>query len=113
MTFEPVPATIDAPFEVVFARQPDEDADDEIDVDPNIDDPEPLESDELDVGEIVAQELSLALDPYPARRRPTVRCPTSRRRKTPPDHSPHLAACVSIDLRACPPIVGRPRRSIR
>ncbi|MFO1038415.1 MAG: DUF177 domain-containing protein [Geminicoccaceae bacterium] len=65
VTFEPVPATIDAPFEVVFARQPDEDADDEIDVDPNIDDPEPLESDELDVGEIVAQELSLALDPYP------------------------------------------------
>lgn len=65
VTFEPVAATIDAPFEVLFARQPDDGADDEIDVDPNVEDPEPLESDELDVGEIVAQELSLALDPYP------------------------------------------------
>lgn len=32
-----------------------------------LDEPEPLEDDEIDVGELVAQQLSLALDPYPRR----------------------------------------------
>jgi hypothetical protein len=31
----------------------------------DLDEPEPLEGDAIDVGELVAQQLSLALDPYP------------------------------------------------
>lgn len=65
VTFEPVPATLDVPFDLTFARRAEHGTGDEIEVDPSVDDPEPLESDQLDVGEIVAQELSLALDPYP------------------------------------------------
>jgi uncharacterized metal-binding protein YceD (DUF177 family) len=38
-----------------------------------LDEPEPLDGDEIDVGELVAQQLSLALDPYP--RRPDVAFP--------------------------------------
>ncbi len=37
----------------------------EVVVDPLADEPEPLEGPVLDVGEIVAEELALALDPYP------------------------------------------------
>ncbi len=39
-------------------------APDEVDI-AGLDEPEPLEGAELDVGELVAQQLSLALDPYP------------------------------------------------
>jgi hypothetical protein len=31
----------------------------------DLDEPEPLEGDEIDLGELAAQQLSLALDPYP------------------------------------------------
>jgi uncharacterized metal-binding protein YceD (DUF177 family) len=65
VTFEPVRATIDGPFERVFVRRTDGEGHDAVEVDPSLDEPEPLDSDELDVGEIVAEELSLALDPYP------------------------------------------------
>ena len=38
----------------------------EVDIDPEAEDPpEPLPSGELDLGEVIAEELSLALDPYP------------------------------------------------
>lgn len=37
----------------------------EVVVDPLAEEPEPLEGDRLDLGEIVAEELALALDPYP------------------------------------------------
>lgn len=37
----------------------------EVVVDPLADEPEPLEGGTLDLGEIVAEELALALDPYP------------------------------------------------
>jgi hypothetical protein len=38
----------------------------EIDLSPgDDDDPEPIEGDSIDIGEAVAQQLSLALDPYP------------------------------------------------
>jgi uncharacterized metal-binding protein YceD (DUF177 family) len=59
----PVPATIAEPFNVKFvpADQIDDDA---LDVwDPQ--DLEPLPDNEIDIGELVAQSLSLALDPYP------------------------------------------------
>jgi hypothetical protein len=41
------------------------DQDAELDLDPEADVPEPIEAGIIDVGEAVAQALSLALDPYP------------------------------------------------
>jgi len=37
----------------------------EVDIDPVAEDPEPLDGETLDVGEVIAQVLSLAIDPYP------------------------------------------------
>lgn len=58
VTLDPVPQSIDETFEVRFAAgaagSPD---------DPEA--PEPLEGDTIDVGAIVADHLSLALDPFP------------------------------------------------
>jgi uncharacterized metal-binding protein YceD (DUF177 family) len=64
VSLEPVHSTVADSFEIAFAPM-DEDETAEIDLtaDP---DTEPLPSDgKLDVGEIVAQQLSLALDPFP------------------------------------------------
>lgn len=64
-TLAPVPAVIDADFRRLFAAavEPPEAA--EIVVDPLAEEVEPLSGKELDVGEIAAEELALALDPYP------------------------------------------------
>ncbi|MGE0744341.1 MAG: DUF177 domain-containing protein [Rhodospirillales bacterium] len=64
VTLEPVPAHIEAPFEVVYERAsvPGDAAEVVI---ASEDEPEPLFSDTLDVGEVLAEELALALDPYP------------------------------------------------
>ena len=60
VTLEFVPATVNEVIEVVFARNS---------VDTagivNPDEVEPLDGETLDLGELVAEELSLALDPYP------------------------------------------------
>ena len=60
VTLDPVRATVAEEVEIVFARNA-ADAGDIIDPD----EVEPLEGETLDVGEVVAEELSLALDPYP------------------------------------------------
>jgi uncharacterized metal-binding protein YceD (DUF177 family) len=60
VTLEPVPATVEEDIGITFAR--DVDAAAEV-IDP--DEAEPLEGEILDIGEIVSEELSLALDPYP------------------------------------------------
>ena len=60
VTLEPVSATVAENVEIVFARNS---ADTANIVDP--DEVEPLEGETLDIGEIVAEELSLALDPCP------------------------------------------------
>tara|TARA_R110002072_G_scaffold14107_26_gene58882 strand:- start:359 stop:913 length:555 start_codon:yes stop_codon:yes gene_type:complete len=60
VTLDPFPATVAEEVDIVFARNSADTADI---VDP--DDVEPLEGETLDLGEIVAEELSLALDPYP------------------------------------------------
>lgn len=61
VSLEEVRSTVDEPFECRFTRPgaalPDEPAWDE--------DIEPLEGAEVDVGEAFAQQLALALDPYP------------------------------------------------
>lgn len=65
VTLEPVAATIEEEFVTVCAPVAD---DVEAEVDLPLDDEdwaEPLVEDEIDLGEAVAQHLSLALDPYP------------------------------------------------
>jgi uncharacterized metal-binding protein YceD (DUF177 family) len=65
VTLEPVPATVDAEFERTFSRDVPEAAAEEIEMDLESEPPEPLPTGGLDLGEILAEELSLALDPYP------------------------------------------------
>jgi uncharacterized metal-binding protein YceD (DUF177 family) len=66
VTFEPVPATVDAGFERLFSADVAADAKGEVEVDALAEEPEPMpEGGALDLGEILAEELSLALDPYP------------------------------------------------
>ncbi|MFO1067607.1 MAG: DUF177 domain-containing protein [Geminicoccaceae bacterium] len=64
VTLEPVPQAIDTEFRRLFAAEADA-AGDEIEIDPLAEQPEPLDGSLLDVGELVTEELSLALDPYP------------------------------------------------
>lgn len=58
VTLEPVPQSIDETFDLRFAAGAAGSSDDP-------DAPEPLEGDTIDVGAIVADHLSLALDPFP------------------------------------------------
>ena len=65
-TLEPVPSDVHDTFAVVYAAGEGQTEARETIIDPNeMDPPEPLEGDSLDVGELVAQHLALALDPYP------------------------------------------------
>ncbi|MBP2310760.1 YceD family protein [Azospirillum soli] len=69
VTLDPVPAHVTESFGALFAPEsmiPKEE--DEIEIDPNIseeDIPEPMTNGRVDIGELTAQHLSLALDPYP------------------------------------------------
>ncbi len=63
VTFEPVRSRIDAAIERLFG--PPKGPVREIELDPLHEEPEPLEGGRLDLGEIVAEELALALHPYP------------------------------------------------
>lgn len=62
ITLDPVPANLDEEIDIVFSRNPKETADI---IDPN--EAELLDGEEVDIGEIVAEELSLSLNPYPRR----------------------------------------------
>lgn len=63
VTLEPVPSKISEDIEILYDTQPDEAPDETVMVDE--DEPEPLEGEALDLGEIVAEEFALMLDPYP------------------------------------------------
>lgn len=65
VTLEPVDATVEASFERVFSPDVPEATAEEVEILADDDTPEPLPGDRLDLGEIAAEELSLALDPYP------------------------------------------------
>ncbi len=69
VSLEPVPAKVEERFAATFhaadAAVPEELAETGLNADPDWDDPEPVEDGVIDVGELVAQHLSLALDPYP------------------------------------------------
>jgi hypothetical protein len=66
VTLEPVEAALDEPVALLLGPiggpAPDQAASDLI---VDLDQPEPLDGDDIDLGELVAQQLSLALDPYP------------------------------------------------
>ncbi|MFO1056999.1 MAG: DUF177 domain-containing protein [Dongiaceae bacterium] len=65
VTLDPVPAELTESFTLRFMRGVAAE-DREVVIDPEADDPpEPLGDGPVDVGEIVAQQLALALDPYP------------------------------------------------
>ena len=62
ITLDPVPAQIDEEIDLVFSQNPERTADI---IDPN--EAETLDGEEIDIGEIVSEELSLSLNPYPRR----------------------------------------------
>ncbi|MGE0713867.1 MAG: DUF177 domain-containing protein [Alphaproteobacteria bacterium] len=63
VTLEPVPGKVAGSFAILYTRQDDDG--DEVDLAFEDEVVEPLDGDSVDVGEAVAQELSVALDPYP------------------------------------------------
>jgi len=82
VTLEPVPAEVEAPVDIVL--MPAGPLTDEIDVEEDV---EPYEDDRIDLGEIVAEELALGLDPYP--RSPGAGPPGSfERKEKAPDDGP-------------------------
>ncbi len=74
LTLEPITQELDDAFRLVFKQDLAEERDPESGealLSAQIDAPEPLQGNLLDIGEIVAEQLSLAADPYP--RRPGVK----------------------------------------
>ena len=68
LTLDPVTQDLDEAFRIVFKENLAEERDPESGealVSAQTDAPEPLAESQLDVGEIVAEQLSLAADPYP------------------------------------------------
>ncbi len=64
VTLEPVPAEIAETIEIRFDLSPEILAA-ELDIEADEDSAEPLDGDVVDIGEVIAQHLSLALDPFP------------------------------------------------
>jgi len=64
VTLDPVPAAVEDEIEEIFADTEGRE-EDEIEVDPLAAEIEPLVGGRIDLGELAAQHLSLALDPYP------------------------------------------------
>jgi uncharacterized metal-binding protein YceD (DUF177 family) len=62
VTLEPVRTALDQPLEILYAHEPEDPELLESDLERDI---ELLEADSLDIGEIVAEEMALMLDPYP------------------------------------------------
>ncbi|MDP9195934.1 MAG: DUF177 domain-containing protein [Pseudomonadota bacterium] len=68
VTLAPLPRHVEEEFTALFApaRQVQDDSADDHDVTGELEDsPEPFEDGGIDLGELVAQHLALALDPYP------------------------------------------------
>ncbi len=68
VTLEPVSARVEDRFSVIFDPEIDEDAADALALEnPEDEFREPLIDDSIDIGEVVAQQLSVIMDPYPRR----------------------------------------------
>ena len=96
LTLDPVTQDLDEPFRIIFKKDLSDDRDPESGeavLSAQADSPEPLSGNMLDVGEIVAEQLSLAADPYP--RRPGAKLedvlpkPRGGGRKGPPEKRRH------------------------
>lgn len=96
LSLEPVTQELDDAFRLVFAENLADERDPESGeavLNAQADAPEPLEGNLLDVGEIIAEQLSLTADPYP--RRPGVKLddvlpkPRGGARKAPPEQRRH------------------------
>lgn len=66
VSLDPVPSEINELVEAEYAPAAEDGTEEAFDPD-EPEPPEPLEGDSLELGELVAQHLSLALDPYPRR----------------------------------------------
>jgi uncharacterized metal-binding protein YceD (DUF177 family) len=110
VSLEEVRATVDEAFECRFTR-PGAGAPDDLAWDQDV---EPLEGAELDVGEVFAQQLALALDPYPR----AAEADAMVSRELAPnialgEHEPEGALAVALmdkdrgSARAAPPSRGR------
>lgn len=96
LSLEPVTQDLDDAFRLIFAENLADERDPESGeavLNAQADAPEPLEGNLLDVGEIVAEQLSLTADPYP--RRPGMKLddvlpkPRGGARKTQPEQRRH------------------------
>lgn len=66
VTLEPLPRTVAETFTERLAVAAEAGDGAVVDIDPEAEDePEPIEGDSIDIGELVVQHLALALDPYP------------------------------------------------
>ncbi len=61
VTLEPLPSHVEDNFTLLFGPE----ADEATTLDPNAEVVEPLDDGRIDIGEAVAQQLSLAINPYP------------------------------------------------
>src|SRR5258706_15563599 len=65
VTLDPVAAALDEPFTLLLGPIDARATPGSVDLVVDLDEPEPLDGDSIDIGELVAQQLSLVLDPYP------------------------------------------------
>jgi uncharacterized metal-binding protein YceD (DUF177 family) len=66
VSLEPVRQSVDEAFEMTFGPDVDNGGEAEIDLDLDAEDPpDPIVDGEIDVGEAVAEQVALALDPFP------------------------------------------------
>jgi len=66
VTLEPVPAALGGPLQASYAAGGRAQGSGEVEFDPEAEDPaETLPAEGIDLGELVVQELAVALDPYP------------------------------------------------
>ena len=95
VSLEPVHGRVDEDFTRLFSLAPRRPASPEIVVDPGEEDPpEPLGPEGLDLGEMAAQQLALALDPYP--RKPGVAVPAKLSQDPRPEGDGPFAALKTL-----------------
>ena len=75
-TLEPIEARVEGEEDILLVRPGANSV--EVEIDPTDDEPEPLLGETLDIGEVVAEQFGLALDPYPRKTGVEFRVDTAR-----------------------------------
>lgn len=89
VTLEPVSDTLDATFDQRYTQRP-ADPEDDLEIGPDdIEPPEPVLGDSIDLGELVAQYLFLSINPYP--RAPEADAQSAEIASKTPDDGPFAA----------------------